>query len=275
MSLPNFLIIGAQKAGSSWLAYNLRQHPDIFMPKSEIYFFNKTDNFNRGLVWYKKYFDRAKDNQLIGEKTPGYMSQPDACLRIHQTLPEAKLIAILRNPVKRAVSAINHHRRRGRIKPWLDINTLLLGILAEEDRYLSKESSYQFIARGKYYSQLKAYYDLFPSEQILVLTLEEDIIDRPTATLKKVCDFLGVESSFKFEQSKQEVNKNKGLLTEAILSYYLPFLKPVNTRIAKLLPKITFDSRLEGETIAKLQHIYAEENEKLFTLLQRRIPSWQ
>ncbi|MGK7947884.1 MAG: sulfotransferase [Xenococcaceae cyanobacterium] len=275
MSLPNFLIIGAQKAGSSWLAYNLRQHPEIFMPNSEIYFFNKQENFSKGLGWYENYFTKAKDKELIGEKTPGYMSQPDACFRIYQTLPDVKLIAILRNPVKRAISAINHHRRRGRIPPLLDINTLLLGILSGENQYLTKELSYQFIARGKYYSQLKAYYDLFPKEQILVLTLEEDIIKQPKITLKKVCNFLGFDSSFQFQQSNKEVNKNQALLSEAILSYYLPFTRPINPRLAKLLPKFNYNTRPEQETLAKLQHIYAEENEKLFTLLQRRIPSWQ
>ncbi len=206
MTLPNFLIIGAQKAGSSWLAYNLRQHPDIFMPNSEIYFFNKQENFSQGIEWYENYFTKVQGEKLVGEKTPGYISNPDACQRIYQTLPEVKLIAILRNPVKRAISAINHHRRRGRISPLLDINTLLLGILSGDNKYSTQESSYQFIARGKYYSQLKTYYDYFREDQILVLTLEEDIVDRPALTLKKVCNFLGVDSSFHFQKMNYEVN---------------------------------------------------------------------
>lgn len=275
MTLPNFLIIGVQKAGSSWLAHNLRQHPDILMPKSEIYFFNKKENFSQGTIWYEKYFTKVKGEKLVGEKTPGYISQPDACLRIYQTLPKVKLIAILRNPVKRAISAINHHRRRGRIPPLLDINTLLLGILSGENKYLTQELSYQFIARGKYYSQLKTYYDYFRNDQILVLTLEEDIVKQPALTLKKVCDFLGVDSSFQFQEINKKVNKNNALLTEAILSYYLPFMKPINPWVAQLLPEINFNSCIEKKTILKLQKIYAEENEKLFTLLQRRIDSWQ
>ncbi|MDJ0742716.1 MAG: sulfotransferase [Xenococcaceae cyanobacterium MO_167.B27] len=275
MTLPNFLIIGAQKAGSSWLAYNLRQHPDIFMPNSEIYFFNKEENFSQGTVWYEKYFTKAKDEKLVGEKTPGYISNSDACLRIYQTLPNIKLIAILRNPVKRAISAINHHRRRGRIPPLLDINTLLLGILSRENKYLTQELSYEFIARGKYYSQLKTYYDYFSKEQILVLTLEEDIVKQPAMTLKKVCDFLEVDSSYEFPKINKQVNKNKALLTEAILSYYLPFMKPINPWLAKLLPRLNFNTYIESYTIIELQKIYKEENEKLFTLLQRRIESWQ
>ncbi len=274
MSLPNFLIIGAQKAGSSWLAYNLRQHPDIFMPKSEIYFFNKKENFSQGTVWYEQYFTQVKGEKLVGEKTPGYLSQPDACLRIYQTLSEVKLIAILRNPVRRAISAINHHRRRGRIPPLLDINTLLLGILSGDNKYLTQELSYQFIARGKYYSQLKTYYDYFRQDQILVLTIEEDIVKQPTLTLKKVCDFLGVDSSFQFETIDKEVNKNKALLSEAILSYYLPSMRSINPWLAKLLPRANFNTHIDKKTIVELRRTYAEENEKLFNLLQRRIDSW-
>ena len=93
-------------------------------------------------------------------------------------------------------------------------------------------------------------------------------------TLKKVCDFLGVDSSFQFQQINKEVNKNKALLTEAILSYYLPFMRPINPWLAKLLPKLNFNTCIDKETILKLQNIYTEENEKLFALLQRRIDSW-
>lgn len=122
MTLPNFLIIGAQKAGTSWLAYQLEKHPEIYLPKKEIHYFDKGFNYQKGLSWYEKQFDEVTEQKAIGEKTPEYLwangegwedHQSDVHQKIFQTLPEAKLIVTLRNPVDRAISAINHIIRSG------------------------------------------------------------------------------------------------------------------------------------------------------------------
>ena len=277
MPLPNFLIIGAQKSGTSWLARNLSDHPEIFMASSELYFFNDREHFNKGNKWYENCFTQVKNEPLIGEKTPGYLCHSDACLRIYRTLPEVKLIAILRNPIERAISAINHHKRKGRISPLQNTNSLLLGILHGDRKYLAEELNYRFVSRGKYYSQLKAYYDYFDSDQILVLNYEEDIVNAPTQTLKKVCDFLGADLNFEFKNINTRVNSNNMSLAELSLNYYLPFLKPVNHRIGQLLPKLHLDhlDDLEETTIYELKNVYSEENKKLFTLLDKKISSWE
>jgi len=107
LKLPNFLIVGAAKSGTSTLIGYLRRHPQIFMANSEIHFFDLDENFNRGLGWYSNFFAKAKGEIAIGEKTPGYTYHsfaPQASLRIHQHFPEMKLIWIFRDPVERVYS---------------------------------------------------------------------------------------------------------------------------------------------------------------------------
>lgn len=118
--LPTFLIIGTQKSATRWLRYNLGRHPDVFTPKvSEVSFFDV--NYDKGLDWYRSHFADAGDAKAVGESTPGYTMwtrRPRRCAkRIAADLPDARLLAILRNPVDRCYSAFIHHQAMGRIPP--------------------------------------------------------------------------------------------------------------------------------------------------------------
>jgi len=73
MGLPNFLIIGAQKSGTTWLARILKQHPEIFVYGKEIHFFDRQQNFDKGIDWYKGHFEEIPHKQFVGEKTPDYL----------------------------------------------------------------------------------------------------------------------------------------------------------------------------------------------------------
>ena len=103
--LPNFLICGASKSGTTTLQEVLCTHPDIFMPKKkrangrEIHFFNNDKNFAKGIEWYEKQFEGWNGEKAIGEKTPSYLCTPCVPERIHRFLPDVKLIFILRHPV--------------------------------------------------------------------------------------------------------------------------------------------------------------------------------
>ena len=136
--LPKFLIIGAQKSGTSWLSYNLSNHPEVFIPKQELHFFDKGYNYSKGIEWYKTHFKNCGNAIAIGEKTPDYLwangigtedHLPDVHLNIHKHLPNTRLIIMLRNPVDRAVSAVRHIIRSRRIAPPRRIDDLLLGKL--------------------------------------------------------------------------------------------------------------------------------------------------
>lgn len=228
MTLPNFLIIGAQKAGTSWLKAILNQHPDVFMPEGEIHYFDKSYNFQKGVAWYEQHFAKVENQKAIGEKTPDYLwangkgveeHLPDVHLNIYKLLPDAKLILILRNPVERAISAVNHIMRTGRISPLHNIDDLLLG----NKKHLIK--GHGVIDYGYYYRQIEAYHKYFYPSQILILIFEEDIADSPKIGLEKVCDFLGIDSSFEWKKINDKINQNKTSKFGLTISYYLPFTK--------------------------------------------------
>jgi hypothetical protein len=275
MPLPNFLIIGAQKSGTTWLAHNLRQHPDVFMTDFEIHYFDKDYNFKKGVEWYKEHFKAAKGEKAIGEKTPDYLwangrgvegHLPDVHRNVHGTLPEAKLIVVLRNPVERAIAAVHHIICSGRISPLHSIDELLLG----RKRYLVE--GHGVIDYGMYYRQIKAYHEYFDPGRILTLIFEEDVVQEPVSGLLKVCSFLGIDPSFDFKDRKMRVNEIRNSFPGLVLGYYLPFMRPLACHMNRLLPALK--ARPSSLVINELYNIYEEENGKLFDLLGRSPVSW-
>ena len=121
-ALPTFVIIGAQKCATRWLRINLGQHPQIFTARSEMHFWNNGHRVERlGYEWYRDQFEGWRGEPIVGEATPGYMfwrHQPELdAKRIHDQRPDVRVIAILRNPVDRAQSALMHQMSRRRIPP--------------------------------------------------------------------------------------------------------------------------------------------------------------
>jgi hypothetical protein len=187
--LPNFLVIGAEKAGTTWLHQQLKKHPEIFLPETkEIHFFNKyssnlikRDYFQLGIEWYADFFKQYTGEKAIGEVTPMYICDPEALLRIYQTLPHVKLIVILRDPVHRAYSHYWMAKQKNHTKLTF--------------REIIKQKEPRFIGRGLYYKQLKVCYELFQPEQIMVLFYEEVFKDSEY-WLIQICKFLVVDDSF-------------------------------------------------------------------------------
>lgn len=296
MTLPNFLIIGAQKAGTTWLAQILRQHPDVFVPQSEVHFFNLKANFSRGLGWYERHFENAKPGQIVGEKTPNYLwiaseaenrkagrKQHRANIHqsIHQYLPDAKLIVVVRDPIKRSLSAINHYRRQGEMSPLWSIDELLAG----KRKTISER--YGVFDMGRYYYQLQKYYQYFDPSQILTVVFEEEITIDPDVCLKRVCQFLEIDDScaFKHMRSKSNAFVNRRVGT-ALLTHSWP-TQPLFTWAGRQHPGIInrIDSlplmgrRMKKQvpsdrTLTQLYNRYAEDNQQLFDLLGHRIAQW-
>ena len=181
-TLPDFLVIGAEKAGSSWLWRNLSAHPEIFMPLTkEIHFFNKTRNWERGPSWYARFFADAPPGTVRGEATPGYLYSEEAPSRIRELLPNAKLIVSLRDPVERAFSAYRMAISKLHIPPC-PFETAL-------DRY-------PFLIRNSLYSEaLARYFQFFPRENMRILLFHEMMAHRPK-TLAELYRFLGVQDCF-------------------------------------------------------------------------------
>ena len=175
MTLPNFLIIGGQKSGSTWLARNIGQHPEVFLYKKEIHFFNKDENYSKGTEWYDSHFSNVSNEILIGEKTPDYFDSDLSRQRIASSLPEAKLIIVLRDPIQRAISAVNHYKNKGELSPCINLDNLFQGILNEKPENIFLEDKFGFLRKGYYFQHLNKYLESFSPDQLLVLIYEKDI----------------------------------------------------------------------------------------------------
>jgi Sulfotransferase domain len=198
--LPDFLIIGAQKAGTTALYAYLRWHPQITGPSfKEVSFFDR--HYARGERWYRAHLP-VRRTGLVGEASPSYLFHPLAPERVARMLPRARLIALLRDPVDRAFSHYQHEVALGREQLSFE------DALAREDERMEGEVermlrepayfshawwNYTYAARGRYAEQLERWFEAFPREQLLVLLTDELAADT-AAAYRRVLDFLGAEA---------------------------------------------------------------------------------
>ena len=281
LNKPNFLIIGAQKAGSSWLARRLSQHPQIYVHPKEIHYFDKARNFARGPDWYLSHFDTAGAAKAIGEKTPEYFwpngagcegHLPDVHRNIANLLPNAKLILVLRDPVTRAISAARHLIVSGRVSPFVSITNLLCGTASQTGRH------HGLIEYGYYADHLRAFYEYFEQDNIHVLLFEEDIIESPTQALDRICVFLKVNRGYRFAGLNSMENEMRTTRIALLLRFYAP---PLYRRIGHLakrkLPPFpgNFRPTINPDCAERLARHFEDRNEDLFNLLGRHTHRWQ
>jgi len=203
-ALPSFLILGAHKSGTSSLYAYLHAHPQVVGAAwKELYFFGP--RFSKGTRWYRAHFPLRRrlerENAVTGEATPYYLFHPCAAEQVTRTLPDARLIVLLRNPVDRAISHYWHQVSRGRerlpLPDALDAEPERLGnaedvLRADCSRPCYNHLHFAYTGRGLYAKQLKRYDRHFDRGQLLVLK-SEDFFDRPQRTFDRVTDFLGLQ----------------------------------------------------------------------------------
>lgn len=194
---PSFLVIGAQKAGTSALFKILATHQDVLAPVvKEQHFFDIDAEYEKGLRHYTKAFPMVPwrgATKVTFETTPNYLFQERVPPRIHRFLPHAKLIAVLRDPVSRAFSAWNmYHQFKGhpRYAHLVDVRTFEQAV---EDELAGRThlDPHLYLARGCYATQLRRYITLFGRERLLVLKHKELDAD-PLAVMNKCTSFLGL-----------------------------------------------------------------------------------
>jgi hypothetical protein len=199
--LPDFLILGAQKAGTTALYAYLRRHPDITGPSwKEVSYFDR--QYRRGTAWYRGNFPLRSDDRIVGEASPSYLFHPEAPERVARLLPDARLIALLRDPVERAYSHYQHEVALGREElPFEEALEREDERMAGELERMQADPSYfshawwnhTYLARGRYAEQLERWYARFPAERLLVLSNEE-LAAQPSDTYARVLGFLGAAS---------------------------------------------------------------------------------
>lgn len=209
-AVPDFVIVGAQKGGTTSLYKYLEMHPQVLTAtRKEVHFFD--ENFDRGFRWYKSQFplrremDRTADALgrpvVTGEASPYYIFHPHAIRRLAKLLPDTKLIVLLRDPVARAFSHYQHQRRRARerLSFAAAIEREADRIRGEIDRLLADESynsfsyrHFSYVSRGIYADQLERLYRYVSPNQVLVLN-SESFFERTQEFYDKTTSFLGLD----------------------------------------------------------------------------------
>ena len=245
-SLPDFMIIGAQKSGTSSLYAYLCQHPQLLpSSKKEVHFFDNIDNFEKGQAWYRAHFPLRKNVSAhfkTFEASPLYFFHPLTPRRIFDLIPEVKLIAVLRNPTERAISQYFDENRRGHesmpIKEALQEEEKRLESVIKNKDYKNDSFIYHsYKSRGLYKQQIERFLKYFPWQQILVLSSEEFFSD-PDNTLRQVFNFVGVDTEFKVKDLKpRNVSNNKNEVDPDVYRYLNNYFLPHNQALYELIGK--------------------------------------
>lgn len=261
MTLPDFLVLGAQKAGSTWIYDCLKDHSEVFMPSAiELHYFNKPKYADPQLIEsYKKHFVGADKFKRVGEKTPGYFwstdrnrsetqppkgHNPDIPGSVRDILGEnVDFIVSLRHPVWRAISAFGHHVKRDRI--------------SQNETISETAHKLGIIDIGFYGAHVKHWMEKVDRKRMEVLIFEDDIVADPEQGFARICKFLGVNSE----------EKPAGLFKASNAGGPREISRAGITVKGHPLP-------IGPDDIEYLIDVYAEDIKLLKSLLGRDIPSW-
>ncbi|MDP9365631.1 MAG: sulfotransferase domain-containing protein [Chloroflexota bacterium] len=230
---PDFVIIGAQKGGTTSLYRYLTEHPDVGgATKKEVHFFDRS--YDKGLDWYLAHFPERGEFAVVGESGPSYLFHPEVPERVRRTLPHAKLLVLLRNPVDRAYSQYQMRLRRvgeDSFEAALDEEFARLPVNGNLPG--PEKGHHAYLPRGVYADQLRRWFAVFPREQFLVLQ-SEAFFAQPEEGLRRTLAFLGLPP---WRPAEFEVH-NPGAYGE-----------------------------MRPETRRRLQEFYAPHNRRLYELL--------
>ena len=255
--LPDFIIIGAQKSGTTSLYDFVVKHPAIApAAKKEVQYFSV--QYARGELWYRSnfptnlsrynFYKRTNQRLHSGEASPLYLFYPVVPGRMKETLPDVKLIVILRNPVDRAYSHY-HHSLRKNMEPIMSFEK---AVELEEERCTGEREqliqdlsfipkhyrTHSYLARGVYADQLENWFRHYDRKRFLILTTET-FYENPQRTLDQVFDFLGV-SPFQVGNLRNLNVGNYKKMNEDTRKFLIEYFKPHNERLSKLLQR-SFD----------------------------------
>lgn len=296
--LPHFVIIGAQKSASTFLQACLEEHKDIYMHPGELPFFESPDYERSTLQDLEKLFENKPD-RLLGFKRPNYLGRPEVPARIARDIPHAKLIAVLRNPVERAVSAYYHNIKSGYIPP-VHFNEGMRKLIEQSAFAEHYKRAHEIIEFGYYYKYLQRYDDFKKNNQLLVF-LHEDILANPLQGVQAAYSFLGVSPGYipkALNSRPQRVLYNIARLK--LITYRNRFMHTYNQDKTRSFPKsMNFVDMLAAGSLTlfdrhvlswflpnqkpqvdkalwkKLQEIYAADIERLETYIQRDLSAWK
>ena len=256
--LPDFIILGTQRGGTTSLYSYLASHPGIGPASTkEVHFFD--NKFTKGLTWYRAHFPSAlekyyvehvqKRSFITGESSPYYLFHPHVPRRVAKAVPHAKLIVLLRNPVDRAYSQYNHEVDGGRetlatFEEAIDCEETRIAKerekLLQDEFYVSEHyRHHSYLAKGIYVDQLLNWMSYFPKEQFLILR-SEDFYARPAEGLQQTLHFLHIpqaELTSDEQEYKQYNNKTFTKMKPETRKRLVAYFKPHNERLYEFLDR--------------------------------------
>jgi hypothetical protein len=273
--LPDFVIAGVMKSGTTSLRNALGRHPEVYCAPGEPHFFCGHVE-ERALDWYTRQFRDAGQARVLGEKTADYLAQPRAVERMAQLLPDARVIVILRNPVDRAYSHYWHQRM---VKK--EHLSFAEAVNAEPGRLRDGQAHLGYVEDGRFAPQLERLASFYPRDSIHVMLLEEFRGD-PATEYERVCRFLGVDETFRPSATlRRRTNPYRRMrlprvyerLKRSDLYRHLPRVAKKN--LEKALVQSADYPPMEEGLRARLTQLYAPDNAALAEWLGRRLPAWE
>lgn len=269
-SLPQFVVIGAAKAATTWIQAQLQANPAVYMPDPEPHFFSR--EFELGERHYRSWFEPAPlEATLIGEKSADYLSDPRVPSRLAATVPNAKLVVQLRDPVERAYSDYKMYFRRGLVS-----NT-------PEDYLTTPSNKYpRFLCDGLYGRHIRAWLQHFPRQQILAFRFE-DVKENPRAVVEMVSKHIGVDPVFDVKLAEKPENDSR---TRILPLPVRSLLAPLKETVRPLRGKAWFESvrslmareisypPLSADLRERLREFYRDDIALTEELLDLDLSSW-
>lgn len=235
----DFLVIGSQKAGTTSIHQLLKQHKSVYLPlKKELKYFFHASEFEKGEAYYHSYFQDAREDQIKGEASPGYIAHPESAKRIFDYNPKIKLILTIRNPIDRAYSQYWHKRRNLKVSESFDC------LLSRDlDHHLYEQGSNGLFSRGLYIEYIEQYLKYFPREQLLILDFDE-LKASPIKFFEKISNFLNITTL--------ESHLFKNTVHNKALYYNNPFYKFFfkHPQFLKFYPKLLRSVLFFGRKVA-------------------------
>jgi hypothetical protein len=267
--LPTFVVIGSMRSGSTSLARYLGAHPQVFVsPTKEVHFFDR--HFDRGLDWYEQHFVDAGDALQRGEATPEYFYGEQTMQRLKATLPDARLLVILRNPVDRAYSHYWHDRARGKVA------VEFADAIADEPpdpRHDEDGAVRGYLARGRYVRFLEPLAAERADGRVHVV-LFEDLRDQGAATYAGLCRFLGVDDTEVPDVVGRPMNEYVEFRSLRVRRAGRGLPRPLRHLLGRTNARKKPYAAMDRDVRARLLEEFAADNAALAQWLDRDLSVW-
>jgi hypothetical protein len=292
MKKPDFLIIGGQKCGTTWLWNVLKQHPGTDLPKiKEIHYFGGIEKFRKGREWYFDHFRDIDPGKITGEASTTYLfdripywynlsnqieydeSLPTIAELAQKELPNAKIVAILRDPIRRAISGYHHFMRTVATSKKAQKNKKAV---FKSLRKIALESPKVRLLEYGFYSQhLRSWMKVYPKEQFKIFFFEEAVLKNPYQAAIEIYDFLKIDSNFKPVKINEAKNISWGWFT-IMVSNLMPekYKNIARNPVVRFLDRtwIAKSLSVSKKDLEFLKDRYKNEKENLENLLERTVP---